>query len=299
MKFPARDLMRALRLPFITASALPFIFGSLIGHSHFKTATFLFGLTSALSAHLSANLINDFADSVSGADWQDRNFYGFFGGSKLIQEGVFSRQFYFILAASFGLLSFFAALALAVILKSAFVLFIFAAIIILSWAYSAKPLQLSYHRLGEIAIFILFGPALVMGGYFLQTNIFPDIKSFMLSLPFGFLTTAILYANEIPDLQDDVKAGKFTWASVTGAKKAYLAYCALIAFAFLSVILNVGCRFIDPAALISLLLIFIAAKAAAILKNYPDDKKRLVISSQLTIAVHLLVSLILIGSVIV
>jgi 1,4-dihydroxy-2-naphthoate octaprenyltransferase len=121
----------------------------------------------------------------------------------------------------------------------------------------------------------------------------------MLSLPFGFLTTAILYANEIPDLQDDVKAGKFTWASVTSAKKAYLAYCVLIAFAFLSVILNVGCRFIDPAALISLLLIFIAAKAAAILKNYPDDKKRLVISSQLTIAVHLLVSLILIGSVIV
>jgi len=38
--------------------------------------------------------MNDYADSKSGVDWQDRKFYKFFGGSKLIQEGILSEQFY-------------------------------------------------------------------------------------------------------------------------------------------------------------------------------------------------------------
>ena len=298
MKSHVSDLVRALRLPFITASAFPFIFGSLVDRSRFNIIIFLLGLISALAAHLSANLVNDFADSDSGADWQDKNFYGFFGGSKLIQEGVFSKQFYLKLAASFALISFLAALTLAIMLKSIFILCMFIAIIFLSWAYSTKPLQLSYHRFGEIVIFILFGPALVMAGYFLQTGIFPDMKSFMLSLPFGFLTTAILYANEIPDLIDDEKTGKFTLVSVIGRKSAYILYCALIASAFLSIILNVSKHFIGPTSLLSLFLIIIAAKAAMILKIHPDNKNALVKSSQMTIAVTAFVSLILIITVV-
>ena len=298
MKSQALDLVRALRLPFITASALPFVFGSLIDRSHFNSIAFSLGLTSAISAHISANLINDIADSDSGADWRDLHFYGFFGGSKLIQEGTFSRRSYLKFAASFALISFFAALTLAITLKSVFILCAFLAIIFLSWAYSAKPLRFSYNRLGEIIVFILFGPALVMGGYFIQANIFPDLKSFMLSLPFGFLTAAILYANEIPDLMDDKRASKFTWVSVIGREKAYLLYCVLISLAFLSIILNVSCSFIAPSALLSLFLIFLPAKAAMILKTYPDDKNILVRSSQLTITVHALASLILIAAVI-
>ena len=298
MKYFVKNLARALRLPFVSASAFPFIFGSLINSHHFNTAAFLLGLAAVISTHLSANLINDYADSTTGADSQDKDFYGFFGGSKLIQEGVFSQKFYLALAASFALFAFFSVSALAVILKNTFVLWIFFAILFFGWAYSVKPLQFSYHRLGEIVIFILFGPAPVMGGYFLQTNIFPDVKSLMLSLPFGFLTTAILYANEIPDLQDDERSGKLTWVSAIGRKRAYIAYCILMALAFSSIMLNAGYHFMNSAALISLFLIFAAYKAAVILKDHFGDKKMLVESSKLTIAVHTLVSLILIITVI-
>ena len=75
-------------LPFLSASVLPFVFGSLIIRDNFNLAGFLLGLVAVMSTHLSANLINDYADSKSGADWQDRSFYGLFGGSKLIQEKV-------------------------------------------------------------------------------------------------------------------------------------------------------------------------------------------------------------------
>src|SRR5437763_501003 len=111
------NLIRALRLPFFSASALPFVFGSLISWPVFNVATFCLGLVGAVSAHLSANLINDYADSLSKADWQDRAFYGFFGGSKLIQEGVFSEQLYLKLATLFAGISFFAIISVAIILK--------------------------------------------------------------------------------------------------------------------------------------------------------------------------------------
>jgi 1,4-dihydroxy-2-naphthoate octaprenyltransferase len=98
-------LIRALRLPFILASILPFIAGSLFARPHENGVGFLLGLITVGYTHLSANLINDYADSRSGADWKNRQYYGLFGGSKLIQEGVLDEGFYL------GAAVFFAALA--------------------------------------------------------------------------------------------------------------------------------------------------------------------------------------------
>lgn len=296
--FFVKNVTRALRLPFLTASALPFIFGSIVAKGHFSAVKFLLGLVSVAFTHLSANVINDYADSKSEADWQDRKFFGFFGGSKLIQEGVFTERFYFNLAIFFASLSASAIIALALILKSIFPIAIFLIIIFLSWSYSVKPLQFSYRRIGEIIIFMLFGPVAVMGGYFLQTGIFPDSKSFFLSIPFGFLTTAILYANEIPDFSEDSKAGKFTLVGIFGHKQAYIFYCILVFFVFLSIALNVVLGYLKPAALFSFFLIFVAIKTAGILKRFPENKIKLIESSRLTIAMHAVASLILIVSVI-
>ncbi|MFA5096893.1 MAG: hypothetical protein WC478_06095, partial [Candidatus Omnitrophota bacterium] len=85
-----KKIIRALRLPFISASILPFVFGSLIARQDFNMLGFTLGLLAVIFTHLSANLINDYFDSKSGVDWRDGNFYGFFGGSKLIQEGALS-----------------------------------------------------------------------------------------------------------------------------------------------------------------------------------------------------------------
>lgn len=173
-----RNIVRALRLPFSSASALSFLFGSLIERDNFNLPGFLLGFIAVVCTHLSANLINDYADSKSRMDWQDNKFYKFFGGSKLIQEKVFSGRFYLHLAILFFALASICVVFLAVILKSPLVVGLFLIIIVLGWSYSVKPLQFSYHRLGELIIFILFGPAAVMGGYFIQTRLFPDLKSF-------------------------------------------------------------------------------------------------------------------------
>jgi len=291
-----RNIIRALRLSFLSASVISFVFGSFIIRGRFKLLGFLFGLLCAASTHLSANLINDYADSKSGVDWQDKNFYNFFGGSKLIQEKVFSERFYLRLALFFAFLAAISVIILSFIIKNISVIGFYLVIISLSWLYTQKPLRFSYRRIGEIFIFLLFGPALVMGGYFIQAGIFPDLKSFLLSLPLGFLTTAILFANEVPDYSGDRSAGKNTWVSLTGIDKAFILYAALLACAFFTIVLGVALKYISPVALLSFVLVIPGVKAAYILKEYPSDKIKLVTSSKITIAIQALAGVILIIS---
>jgi len=292
-------IIRALRLPFLSASVLPFIFGTLIDRSGFNLAGFILGLVAVSATHLSANLINDWADSKSGVDALDPRFFAFFGGSKLIQEKALSERFYFNLGILFAGLAFICVIGLAFILKSVFVVLIYLLIILLSWQYSAGPLRFSYRFCGEIFIFLLFGPALVMGGYFIQTGIFPDFKSLILSLPFGFFTTAILFANEIPDYFEDKAAGKFTWVNILGQKHSYILYYFLMLAGFFSISMAVYLKYLGLVSAISLFLVFLAGKAANILRLNYADKAKLVQSSKITIAIQVLVSIILIAGAII
>lgn len=294
---PIKNIVRAMRLPFLSASILPFVFGSLIERHLFNVKGFILGLSAAVATHLSANLINDYADSKSGADWQDRRFYGLFGGSKLIQEKVFSEGFYLRLSVFFAVLSAVSVVLLALALKTFSVIGLFLAIIFLSWSYSFGPLRFSYRRLGEVFIFLLFGPCLFMGGYFIQTRIFPDLKSFILSLPLGLLTTAILFSNEVPDFADDRKAGKLTWVSFTGPHQAFRLYFLLVLLAFAAIAASVCLGYLKPMATLSLIFVIPALKAARTLKTFYAQKEKLMESSKLSIALQTMVGIVLIGSV--
>jgi 1,4-dihydroxy-2-naphthoate polyprenyltransferase len=291
------NLIRALRLPFIAASILPFIFGSLIKRQPFNPAAFWAGLLAVAATHLSANLLNDYADSKSGVDWQDKRFFGFFGGSKLIQEKVLPESFYFKAAALFGALALASVCVLAALLKSPAPVGFFLVIIFLGWSYSARPLRLSYRRLGEAVIFILFGLAPVMGGYYIQTGVFPDKVSFILALPFGFFTTAILFANEVPDHEDDKKAGKLNWVGLTGPDKAYLLYALLMSLGFFFISLGMELGHLNRICILTLASIAPAIRAMAILKMNYGDKVKLVESSRLTIAAQALAGVVLIFGV--
>ncbi|MBU2102904.1 MAG: prenyltransferase [Candidatus Omnitrophota bacterium] len=290
--------LRALRLPFATASIFPFLAGSFLPHSAFRGIKCMLGLGAALFTHLAANLINDYADSKSGADWQDVNFYKFFGGSKLIQEGVFSEKFYLRFAIACGSFATLCVILLAVLLSNASIVIFYGIIVFLGFSYSHKPLQFSYRRMGEFIIFILFGPTLVMGGYFIQTGKFPAIESFLVSLPFAFFTTAILFSNEIPDYETDIKVKKFTWVSITGKSSAFILYGVLMAAGFISIASNIARGNLSLISLCSYLALVPAVKAFSILKGHYNDKVQLMRSSQLTIGVQVLTSIIMIIDII-
>lgn len=292
-------IVRALRLPFTSASVLPFIFGSLIDRSSFNFLAFWLGLVSAVATHLGANLINDYADSRSGVDWQDSKFYKFFGGSKLIQEGLLSEAWYLKAAVFCFTLAGCSIFILSLISKNPLIIVYFILILLLGISYSHRPLELAYRQFGELAVFLLFGPALVMGGYFIQTGIFPDVRSFLLSLPFGFLTTAILFANEVPDYQEDLNCRKINWVSVFGKEQSYLLYLILIFCAFSSIAINILNGYLSVWSVISFILLLPAWKAAAILKKSFGDKTKMIDSSRVTIAIQALAGLAMILGIII
>ena len=287
-------LLRAVRLPFVSASALPFIFGSLLNKTGFVFFSFILGLIGVVLTHLSANMINDYADSKSGRDWQDKKYYGLFGGSKLIQEGILTELFYLKLTVLFIVIAAACFIALALILHSILIVEFFLVIAVLSWAYSEKPLQLSYHMAGEPVVFLLFGPALVMGGYFIQTHIFPDAGVFILSLPFGFMTTAILFVNEVPDSDADCNVGKRTWVALANKKNAHIVYAILVLLAFFYVAMCVVLRYMHVWALLAFAAAFFFTRAYIILRDSFDNKDRLLFASKLTIMGQFTVSVVLI-----
>jgi 1,4-dihydroxy-2-naphthoate octaprenyltransferase len=160
--------------------------------------------------------------------------------------------------------------------------------------YSQGPLRLSYRGMGEMVVFMLFGPIPVMGGYYLQTGIFPSLKALLLSLPLGFLTTAILFTNEVPDRRTDMASGKRHWAAMIDPGKAYLLYAAIVACAFLSVPANIYAGNLSLFSITSLALILPAWRAGRILKRYHGDKPKLVRSSRLVVLTHALLGIILV-----
>ncbi|MCF7872912.1 MAG: prenyltransferase [Candidatus Omnitrophica bacterium] len=288
--------IRAFRLPFLVASIFPFVFGSFYPQQ-FSLIVFFGGIVCVVFTHLGANLINDYADSKTGLDWKDTKFYGFFGGSKLIQEGVLSESFYLNRAVVCFLIALLSVFFLAVKLASVKIVIYYFLIIFLGFSYSHKPFQFCYHFLGELVIFILFGPAIVMGAYFLQTGLFPCLKSFILSLPFGFFTTAILVANEVPDYKEDNLFNKFNLIKLISLKKSYFLYLVLNSLGFISILIAYFLGLLPFFSLISLSSFFLILKAALIIKNDFTLKNELIKSSQLTILNQVLVSLILILSI--
>jgi 1,4-dihydroxy-2-naphthoate polyprenyltransferase len=287
-------LARAARAPFLTVFIVSFVYGSLIEKGSFRPLRFWLGLGTVLFSGAAANLFNDYVDSKSRADWQDARHYQFFGGSKLIQKGIRSEGFFLASALASLLLAVLSVSALVLVTGETKTLVYYALIIFLAYSYSGVPFRLSYRRLGEPVIFLLFGPAIIMGAYFIQTGIFPSAKSFYLSLPFGFLTAALLFANEIPDFPQDIKVSKRNWVGIVGPEKAYVLY-GLIAFpAFAAVILNVASGRLARLSLLSLFCLPLCFAAGSILKKDYRNKDKLVVSSFLTLLVHHLTALILI-----
>ena len=91
--------------------------------------------------------------------------------------------------------------------------------------YTAKPIRLYLVRhvgqkkargLGELAIFLTFGPLLTLGAYYaissstieLFSQGFYNAIQWLVFLNLVFLTTNILFINQFPDTNSDAKTGK-------------------------------------------------------------------------------------------
>jgi 1,4-dihydroxy-2-naphthoate octaprenyltransferase len=107
-------------------------------------------------------------------------------------------------------------------------------------AYSGKPLGIKYRALGDLVIFVLLGPLIAMGFAQAVMGRF-DLSVFCLGSAFGFLSCAILHANNFQDIEFDSSYGIRTLATSLGFQGSRLFFGILIGLSFVS--LASGCLF--------------------------------------------------------
>lgn len=288
--------IRAMRAPFFQAAAIPVIVGTTVAWytNHFTWYNWLLlflALIGNVAANAGTNLINDYYDDKSGADVFNKQPTPFSGGSRVIQEKVLSPRAMQI----GGLISFAITLSIGIFLvitRGLPILWLGLAGMFIGYFYTAKPIQLGYHGLGEFVTGLALGPLAVMGAYYVQVQRF-DLIAYWASLPIGFLVAAILYINEFPDYEADKAAGKNHLIVLLGPKKALPGYYFIIGLVYTVIVLGALLGATPYLTLIALLNIPLALKAIRVAREHYSHPRELIPAMAATIQLHLTSGLLL------
>ena len=182
-----------------------------------------------VSAHLSANLLDDIFDyiqdkvcirnkAVSGRTLKCEN----------ILNKTASIKDFVIWACGFGGIA--VCIGLYFLFKLGLPILYFIILgAFLAIFYSAPPLKLSYRALGELVIGLMFGPLLVCGVCFVLTHEISSV-AIITSLMTGLLATSIVYVHSIIDTEVDKLCEKTTLAVALKTKTNQLIALAIFIF---------------------------------------------------------------------
>ena len=212
----------ALRPWSFPASIVPMLVGGALAYraDFWDWPLFLLTLVGGLFFHIGANLTNTYFDFQRGADTVEHADDRTLVDSMLQPRDVLLLTAFFFLAGS--------ALGGYLAYRSGWeLLALGAGGLFLGLFYTASPLGYKYRALGDAGIFISFGPLLVLGTYFVQTEKL-ELLPLLFSLPLGLLIVAILHANNYRDAEADRRAGARTLAQVLGDRGSRYAYYLLV-----------------------------------------------------------------------
>jgi len=231
------------------------------GDSLFSITSLILCCLGIVFLHVSSNLFNDYYDVKDGTDSANTEYFNaglnstvlegaqLSGGSRAIELGLISLDGTLSLARKMLVFTVITTLGLvynSYLVTGSFdnsVNMLLIGIIggLLGYFYTARPIRLVARRgLGELAIFLTFGPLLTLGALFAISSNTVELfspefyKAIYIGIPFGFLTTNILYINQFPDTNSDAKTGKNHLIVTFGKKNARWGYLLILLAAFAS-----------------------------------------------------------------
>lgn len=246
----------------LPAAAAPVVTGVAIALADgvFQPLAALAALLTALLLQIGANLANDVFDYHRGADTAER-----LGPTRVTQAGLLTpRQ---VLAGMWVVFGLAAVLGLYLVwLAGWYALLIGVFSILAAIAYSGGPLPFGYYGLGDVVVFIFFGPVAVVGTYFVQAGrASPAVWA--ASIPIGLLITAILIVNNLRDLHTDAATGKHTLAVRLGESGTRWEYLLCLGASYLAVALMVAVNLAPAGALLICLSLPLAERVRRVVFN--------------------------------
>ena len=215
-------------LPALTAVALSYSRADGAQFSWLAAIASLFGV---MLLHLGMNLLDDWFDYKKGSaqareQVANEGFRGRMVKYPYLTSGEATPKQ--LLGAVGVFLAFAAVMAAVVILvRGWMILGWVVATLLLGVSYSGGPLKLGFRGLGELVIFLMFGPMMMTGVYYATTGMV-DMKITWLSIAVGLLVTNIVYSHSVLDSVPDAKMGKKTMAHLMGSAKGQIAFSAVL-----------------------------------------------------------------------
>ena len=240
-------LLRACVFPLTITSAA--VAGLLAVH---KTGfnPWLFGLAGfgLLVAHGANNLMNDLFDLQTAVDTQTypRALYA----PHPVLSGLISKRGLATAAVVANFVSLATLIVLAVERGWPVVAFALAGFLV-SAGYTAPPLRFKKRGLGEIGVFVVWGPLMVGGAYYAATGHIPG-RVLAASVPFALLATTVLMGKHIDKLEWDSRADIHTLPVVLGEKAARVITLGMMVAFYASVIALVLVHWLPWFALVAL-----------------------------------------------
>jgi len=197
----------------------------------FSLSYYLITLLGMISFHAATNLINDFYDVKHGVDkagaptTRYRPHPSALGLESPYTIRRWAVVFYFLTLLAALYLSF---------QRSLLVLPLVALGMVGSFLYTADPVVLKARGLGEVTVFIMWGPLIPLGSYLVQTSSLSFLPV-VAATPIGILVGLVLLANNIRDIEYDGSVGMKTLAVLLGRKRSITLYGGLLLVTYLSI----------------------------------------------------------------
>lgn len=218
--------LSASSVPVLSAGALAWMDGM------FNWTLFIAALIGAVCLHIGTNITNEIFDVRNGVDTitSPRASQAILKGRVTEREAFVLVGVFFAIAALMGLYMF---------VERGWVVLAFGIVgLIAGYMYTAPPLEYKYRAAGLPLVFLMFGPLMTLGTYFVVTGTF-SWEALIVSIPVGLLVTAILHGNEWRDITEDKRYGIGTLSSWMGSKRAYRVYVGLIVAAYIALAIAV------------------------------------------------------------
>ena len=221
--------LTALRLKTIPASVIPIAIASSYAYKlgEFDQVKFTLILFCAIMIQIITNFFNEIYDFKKGADTNER-----LGPDRGVSRGDIQLSTMWTVTIISLIITLAAGLYL-VYLTDLNILFIGLVSLVLTWAYTGGPYPLAYKGLGDIFVFVFFGIIATCGSYYAYTQSINDVIIFSSFIP-GFLSMNILSANNIRDINTDIKVGKITMAVRMGDRLSRYVYILILLLAFVT-----------------------------------------------------------------
>ena len=226
----------------------------------FSWPLYLFTLVFTILLHAGTNLLNDYFDVLSGVDSQEVSTAQYRPHPLL--EGKLEPAH--VRLGTYLLYSIVIIAGLYLVATRGWVLLFIGMIgVFASLSYTAPPFKYKYKGLGEFSVFLMWGPLMVEGSYFVQRQVLSG-GAFWVSLPFGALVALVLLVNNLRDMAHDRQKGIRTLPILIGRSNGIRLYVTLLVLAYFSVL---WMSFMGPLHLWSLIVLLSLPLAYRLLKQ--------------------------------